>query len=807
MPDSDTPDARHFRSSEYFTGYVIIRLRSDLRALRSEDLLHDSARSVAPRLASVLTEFKVKSARRLVTSVDMDVLLELERASASSALPPKNSLADYWRIDVTDWSDDLRHVTDALLKVPGVDDAYLDIHVVHASVNPSDDPLSAGQGYLGPAPAGIDAQWAWAQANGDGAGVGLADLEDGWNVKHQDLAAANPSVIVGVNRIVNVGNPPYSPAIGNDPNFFSWNHGTSALGVIGARDNAVGVVGIAPAAGPIRLASVWDGSTPGHVVDALAKAMTTLTAGDVVMLELQTARGNVTGWPDNHPIEIKDAERDAIRLAVSGCNLVVVAAAGNAGIDLDNYVSPQGASIGKRVLNRSSTDFEDSGSIMVGSATSTVPHRRMNAIGNQSNFGSRIDCYAWGENVSTCGAPDLFPDLNRQANQWYRTEYSGTSAATPIVAGAAILLQGIHKASTGMPLSALQMRVLLSDPANGTPPSPTMAAAKIGTMPDLRKLIDALALAPDIYLRDYVGDDGVVPSTGTLASSPDIIVRSAVSIDPQAEFGEGSVNQNRDDLDSSLVAGTNTTVYLRARNRGGSEAVDVVGRAWWSPPATLVTPDLWKLIGQTDPFTLAPDQSLTVSPPIAWGQTPPGHVCLIAAIGCARDPAPPTPNTYESWSDYEDLIRNWNNITWRNINVTPVTGGQPLLLPFRIVGGPKRPQLFDFEVSLSLPEGTEVLLETPEAIGKELQHSAELGPIRGPSEDRQGFRLPHRSRMNLRNVLIPPGSANEARVTVTVPAKAQRLNGSITLKQNLGSLEVGRITWRLTPVGTPRERA
>jgi Subtilase family len=264
-----------------------------------------------------------------------------------------------------------------------------------------------------------------------------------------------------------------------------------ALGVIAARRNTVGIMGIAPAAGPLRLASVWNGSTPGHVVDALVRLMTLLSPGDIVMLELQTARGNISGWPDNHPIEIKDAERDAIRLAVSQHNLVVVTAAGNAGVDLDAYVSPQGTFAGRRLLDRNSADFQDSGSIMVGAATSTVPHRRMNSMDNKSNFGSRVDCYAWGENVSTCGAA-LVPDFNTHANRWYRTEYNATSAATPIVAGAATLLQGIYKATTGVALPGLKTRALLSDPAYGTAPEPKIGA-KIGVMPNLQKLIPALA--------------------------------------------------------------------------------------------------------------------------------------------------------------------------------------------------------------------------------------------------------------------------------------------------------------------------
>ena len=66
------------------------------------------------------------------------------------------------------------------------------------------------------------------------------------------------------------------------------------------------------------------------------------------------------------------ADFDAIRLAVA-LGIVVVEAAGNGGFDLDNYTD--GA--GDFVLRRGSVDFKDSGAIMVGASTSTVPHNRM----------------------------------------------------------------------------------------------------------------------------------------------------------------------------------------------------------------------------------------------------------------------------------------------------------------------------------------------------------------------------------------------------------------------------------------------
>ena len=61
------------------------------------------------------------------------------------------------------------------------------LRFVPPAVNPADDPRSVNQGYLDPAPDGIDAEYAWGFPGGAGAGQALVDLEVGWNFNHEDL--------------------------------------------------------------------------------------------------------------------------------------------------------------------------------------------------------------------------------------------------------------------------------------------------------------------------------------------------------------------------------------------------------------------------------------------------------------------------------------------------------------------------------------------------------------------------------------------------------------------------------------------
>jgi hypothetical protein len=120
---------------------------------------------------------------------------------------------------------------------PGVQTAYPEGGPTPPPVNPGDDPRRPSQGYLDAAPAGIDARWVWAAGASDGAGVGLVDLEQGWALDHEDLAAAAVTIVSGMNRAYH-------------------GHGAAVLGEIVGVDNATGGIGIAPGA-TARVVSQW----------------------------------------------------------------------------------------------------------------------------------------------------------------------------------------------------------------------------------------------------------------------------------------------------------------------------------------------------------------------------------------------------------------------------------------------------------------------------------------------------------------------------------------------------------------------
>jgi hypothetical protein len=244
------------------------------------------------------------------------------------------------------------------------------------------------------------------------------------------------------------------------------------------------------------------------------------------------------------PVETDPANFDAIRIAVAS-GVIVVEAGGNGNNDLDAWTD----AMGRHRLNRASMDFQDSGAILVGAANAALPHDRASF----SNYGSRVDCYAWGDSIVSAG----YGDLAGAGNNSYTSTFGGTSGASPIITGSALLLQGMYSVLAGTLLSPQQMRVLLSNPATGTAQGGGVAG-HIGVMPNLRSIVqDTLGLVPDVYLRDNLGDTGAVPSTGTVSISPDVIVQATAVANPTLSFGEGSGTENNDTL--GTVVGRTTT--------------------------------------------------------------------------------------------------------------------------------------------------------------------------------------------------------------------------------------------------------
>jgi hypothetical protein len=119
---------------------------------------------------------------------------------------------------------------------------------------------------------------------------------------------------------------------------------------------------------------------------------------------------------------------------------------------------------------------------MVGAGTKASPHKPVST----TNHGKRVDCYAWGEKVDTA-------TINNQGKDDYRKDFDGTSSASAIIAGAALVVQGLAQAKLGQRYSPKVLRQILN--TTGTP-SKHPGVDRIGVMPDIQAIATANGLAP-----------------------------------------------------------------------------------------------------------------------------------------------------------------------------------------------------------------------------------------------------------------------------------------------------------------------
>lgn len=350
------------------------------------------------------------------------------------------------------------------------------------------------QGYLDPAPGGIDAEYAWTLSGGRGAGVRIIDIEGAWRFSHEDLGMNLGGIIGGVHT----------------PDGAWRNHGTAVIGEIGGDINAIGITGICPDAN-VRAVSVFrNAALTYNLPEALRQAADSLGPGDIILIEQQYGHPS-KGWTT---VEWWPAEFDAIRYAVSK-GVIVVEAAGNGGNNLDDavYNTPITGfpASWTNPFNRSN---RDSGAVVVGAgAPPPGTHGRDHGPDRSrlgfSNYGSMVDTQGWGLEVTTSGYGDLQGGANEDL--WYTDTFSGTSSASPIVVGALGCVQGILLARGRIRLSPSRARQLLratGSPQQDAPGVPS--TQRIGTRPNLRQLI-----ARALETRSWLG----VQFTGTIPAN------------------------------------------------------------------------------------------------------------------------------------------------------------------------------------------------------------------------------------------------------------------------------------------------
>lgn len=476
---------------------VVLKLRDDL-----------GARTIGGRLFPSPDGPALNRVRRVLADVvgtRVDPLFSVSSASLRAMreqgeMLSREQLADlsqYFLVRLPEGTEPVR-VLAALLALDDVENAYLSPLPAPPPGDylPTTPSFITSQSYRSAAPSGIDAIYAATQPGGMGAGLTVADVEYSWNLAglfgstlgHEDLQTASG----------------WAPAIGNtsswsDP-FNDTNHGTAVAGILNADTDPAGITGLAGGARlRVSAANFTGGFSPAQ---GILNALKGLHQGGVLLVEMQNFGPN---WPGSGqfgmvPVEYYDAEYNAIRQATA-LGVHVVEAAGNGSQDLDSTTPPSGdpSFPGKFTLA-----LRDSVANVVGAGSSSTPHTPMGF----TNRGSRVDVFAWGENVVTLGYGDLFNGnpMSPDVDQYYTSWFGGTSSASAMVAAAVTSLAGSHWTRNGGPWVPKAMRLFLR--TTGTPTTnPT--SDRIGRQPDLRDEMQIVAMGPQpalVFTGEMAGD-------------------------------------------------------------------------------------------------------------------------------------------------------------------------------------------------------------------------------------------------------------------------------------------------------------
>jgi serine protease len=417
---------------------VVVELRRGAGLPYTDDIGSDLDAHAPGFWRQLGTRFPGIRMRRLFTATPPERLREI--AALAQGAPVVRTGVDLTRCFFVD----ARHATQAdelaaflRSRADLVALAYVDPPSADAGERRGDD-RDGARDYRQAAPRGIDTAYAAGLPGGQGEGQHFVDVEAGWGPDREPLAG--------------------------DSKPDARSHGEAVLRIVTA---------IAPRMASLNVASVWH-SGPGRdrqfrqnallaAIDALVQAGDGGRTTGVLLLEQVAHYDAVIPYRGTHvevrwdlPLETAAVEAELIRMA-SALGITVVEAAGNGfspglgaerqGLDLDDYPLTHGM----HALSE-----WDSGAILVAAANS-ADRSRLEA----SNFGSRVDGYAWGDGA-----------------------FGQTSAAAAIVAGAALVVLGIAAAArpAKRSMTGREVRELLR--ATGTPAA--SPRERIGVMPDLR---------------------------------------------------------------------------------------------------------------------------------------------------------------------------------------------------------------------------------------------------------------------------------------------------------------------------------
>ena len=250
--------------------------------------------------------------------------------------------------------------------------------------------------------AAIDILPAWEITKG--AGIKIAVFDENIQSKHEDLA----NILTWNVLDASVSCDPIDPSASS--------HGTAVSGLIIARENGIGIIGVAPESDFLFIGDSTEKFRDSDVLKAFEYAKN----WGARVISCSWGSYNASQFFENL---VKDFYNQGI---------TIVFACGNEGINLDD--------------NRRRDESELPWVIGVSSSN------QQGVLANFSNYGNNIDIMAPGERIYTL------------SNDYYEFR-RGTSFSAPIVAGVAALMLSANPS-----LTPTQIRQIIFDTARKTPP-------------------------------------------------------------------------------------------------------------------------------------------------------------------------------------------------------------------------------------------------------------------------------------------------------------------------------------------------
>ena len=362
----------------------------------------------------------------------------------------------------------------------------------------------------------INVESVWTSGN-MGAGVNVVVVDDGLHSGHEDLT----------DNVLTARNHDYASQGGVYDAFAT--HGTSVAGIIAARDNEIGVRGVAPRAKIFTYNAAARGIS---VSDHEANAMFRGEDADHTAVSSNSWGFPDTGLPNNARAAWERAVERGVTEGYGGKGIFYVWAAGNGHVSRDDNSNLDGRANFHAVTAVCAIGYDDVRS-------------------SYSEMGANLWVCA-PSNSGRAGSPSI---TTTKTGHGYRDDFRGTSAAVPIVSGVAAL---VRAANTSLTWRAVKLILAASARRNDTGNSGWQEGAlEYGATTDRYRfnheygfgVVDAaaaVALAVDDRwaglpsqrsTRASSGPLGDPPGTG-LAILDGVITTSSVTLDHHVGFVE-----------------------------------------------------------------------------------------------------------------------------------------------------------------------------------------------------------------------------------------------------------------------------